>query len=106
MVGRSFEETTQLLVKALKAAEVMKSVLLQSRISSQNTTRTEILNTLAAMVTGLGSAGTSVHKEIYKATKPMLNDRVMHVRIAAAKVQCLHTIKHDITLPVPHCFGV
>lgn len=41
------------------------------------------------MVTGLGSGGNSVHKEIYKATKLMLTDRVMAVRCAACSVSVL-----------------
>ncbi|KRX15270.1 HEAT repeat-containing protein 5A [Trichinella nelsoni] len=71
MVGRSFEETTQILIRSLKNAE------------SQS--RAEIMNTLACLVSGLESGGSSVHKEIYKVAKSMLLDRQMAVRCAASK---------------------
>ncbi|XP_074651872.1 HEAT repeat-containing protein 5B-like [Tubulanus polymorphus] len=71
MVGRSFEETIQLLIKALKNAE------------SQG--RCEIMLTLQKVLLGLGSAGSACHKDIYKAAKNCMNDRSMTVRCAAAK---------------------
>lgn len=73
MVGRSFEETIQIISKSLKNAE------------SQG--RAEIMGTLEEIVAGLGSAGVSVHKEIFKAAKAGLVDRVMAVRSAAAGVR-------------------
>ncbi|KRY68076.1 HEAT repeat-containing protein 5B [Trichinella pseudospiralis] len=71
MVGRSFEETTQILIRSLKNAE------------SQS--RAEIMNTLACLVSGLEAGGSSVHKEIYKVAKSLLLDRQMAVRCAASK---------------------
>uniref|UniRef100_A0A914XTE3 HEAT repeat-containing protein 5B n=1 Tax=Plectus sambesii TaxID=2011161 RepID=A0A914XTE3_9BILA len=73
MVGRSYEETTQLLVKWLKNAE------------SQG--RAEIMLTFAKMVYGLGNAGASIHKELYKHVRTCITDRGMPVRVAA--VTCL-----------------
>ncbi|XP_013379521.1 HEAT repeat-containing protein 5B-like isoform X2 [Lingula anatina] len=79
MVGRSFEETVQLLIKALKNAE--------------STGRCEIMVTLQKVVQGLGSAACGVHKDIYKATKSCMTDRSMTVRCAAAK--CLEELVHE-----------
>ncbi len=42
--------------------------------------------TFEKMVTGLGNAGGSVYKDIYKAIRPCMTDRVMPVRAAAASV--------------------
>uniref|UniRef100_A0A5S6QXJ1 HEAT repeat-containing protein 5B n=1 Tax=Trichuris muris TaxID=70415 RepID=A0A5S6QXJ1_TRIMR len=69
LMGRSFEETTQVLIRCLRNAE--------------SQTRAEVMTTFAAMVTGLGSACSSVHKEIYKVARPALTDRQMTVRCAA-----------------------
>jgi len=51
------------------------------------------------MVAGLGSAGVSVHRDVYKLVKPLLVDRHMNVRVAAAKVRvvssrlsCVHPL--------------
>ncbi len=52
----------------------------------QSQSRGEILLTLGKMVVGLGSAGQSIHREVYKAVRPMMTDRVMAPRMAAAKV--------------------
>lgn len=71
MMGRSYEETVQILVRSLKSAES------QMRI--------EIMVTLEKVCAGMGSAISNMHKEIYKATKLCLTDRVMAVRVAAAK---------------------
>ncbi|XP_011297784.1 HEAT repeat-containing protein 5B isoform X2 [Fopius arisanus] len=71
MMGRSYEETVQILIKSLRSAES------QSRI--------EIMHTLEKVCAGMGTAITNVHKEIYKVSKQCLTDRVMAVRCAAAK---------------------
>lgn len=71
MTGRSYEETVQILIKSLKNAE------------SQG--RTEIMSTLEKVIKGLGSAGNSTYKDVYKATKQCMTDRSMVVRYAAAK---------------------
>ncbi|XP_071963983.1 HEAT repeat-containing protein 5B-like isoform X2 [Antedon mediterranea] len=73
MVGSSFMETIQNLIKALKNAE--------------STGRCEIMLCLEKILQGLGSAGHSCHKDIYKAARAALQDRTMAVRCAAA--QCL-----------------
>lgn len=71
--GSSFVDTFPIMVKWLKVAE------------SQG--RAEILITLSSMVTGLGSGATSFYKDVYKAAKAHLADRVMAVRTAA--LQCV-----------------
>lgn len=69
-MGRSYEETVQMLLKALRNAE--------------SQTRVEIVLTLEQVCAGMGSAISNVHKEIYKAVRYCLTDRVMAVRVAAA----------------------
>ncbi|XP_049845033.1 HEAT repeat-containing protein 5B isoform X1 [Schistocerca gregaria] len=76
MMGRSYEETVQILVKSLRNAE--------------SQTRIEIMHTLEKVCAGMGSAISNVHKEIYKAARHGLTDRVMAVRCAAAK--CLQEL--------------
>ncbi|XP_038071477.1 HEAT repeat-containing protein 5B-like [Patiria miniata] len=71
MMGSSFPETIQGLVKALKNAE--------------STGRCEIMLCLQRIVKGLGSAAQSYHRDIYKAVRNALQDRSMAVRCAAAK---------------------
>ncbi|XP_044766090.1 HEAT repeat-containing protein 5B isoform X1 [Coccinella septempunctata] len=71
MMGRSYEETVQILVRSLKSAE--------------SQTRIEIMLTLEKVCAGMGSAISNVHKEIYKASKHCLVDRVMAVRCAATR---------------------
>ncbi|KZC10298.1 HEAT repeat-containing protein 5B [Dufourea novaeangliae] len=71
MMGRSYEETVQILIKSLRSAE--------------SQTRIEIMHTLEKVCAGMGSAITNVHKEIYKVSRHYLTDRVMAVRCAAAK---------------------
>ncbi|XP_035795825.1 HEAT repeat-containing protein 5B-like isoform X2 [Anopheles albimanus] len=70
MMGRSYEETVQILLKSLKNAES------QSRV--------EIMITLEKVCAGMGSAISNVHKDIYKAVRYCLTDRVMAVRVAAS----------------------
>lgn len=81
MMGRSYEETVQILLKSLKSAES------QMRI--------EIMVTLEKVCNGMDTAISNVHKEIYKATKYCLTDRVMAVRVAAAK--CLLEMMNHAT---------
>lgn len=52
----------------------------------QSQGRTEIMSTLEKVIKGLGSAGNSTYKDVYKATKQCMTDRSMVVRFAAAKV--------------------
>uniref|UniRef100_A0A6B2ELW8 HEAT repeat-containing protein 5A n=1 Tax=Phlebotomus kandelakii TaxID=1109342 RepID=A0A6B2ELW8_9DIPT len=83
MMGRSYEETVQILIRSLKNAE--------------SQTRIEIMVTLEKVCAGMGTAISNVHKDIYKATRHCLTDRVMAVRVAAAK--CLiEMVKHTTTL--------
>lgn len=71
MMGRSYEETVQILIKSLRSAE--------------SQTRLEIMLTLGKVCLGMSSAITNMHKEIFKAARQCLTDRVMAVRCAAAK---------------------
>lgn len=71
MMGRSYEETVQILVRCLKSAE--------------SQTRIEIMLTLEKVSAGMGSAISNVHKEVYKAARHCLIDRVMAVRCAASR---------------------
>ncbi|XP_039288533.1 HEAT repeat-containing protein 5B isoform X2 [Nilaparvata lugens] len=79
MMGRSYEETVSILVKALRSAE--------------SQTRIEIMLTLEKVCCGMGSAISNMHKEIYKAARHCLTDRVMAVRCAASKC-ILEMLKH------------
>lgn len=72
LVGRSYEETIQLLLKTLKNADAPM--------------RCEIMFTLERIVNGLGSAGGNIHREIFKVAKTHLCDRAMPVRSSAAMV--------------------
>ncbi|KJH43158.1 HEAT repeat protein [Dictyocaulus viviparus] len=71
--GSSYVDTFPILMKWLKVAE------------SQS--RAEILMTLSSMVVGLGAGAASFYKDIFKAAKAHLADRVMFVRTAA--LHCL-----------------
>ncbi|KAL5274805.1 HEATR5B family protein [Megaselia abdita] len=71
LMGRSYEETVQILLKTFKNAE--------------SQTRIEIIMTLEKVCAGMGSAISNVHKDIYKAIKYCLNDRNIPVRVAAAR---------------------
>lgn len=62
MMGRSYEETVQILIKALRNAE--------------SQLRIEIMMTLEKITAGMGSAAGNVHKDIYKAAKMGLSDRL------------------------------
>ncbi|KAH8277338.1 hypothetical protein KR026_009228, partial [Drosophila bipectinata] len=71
MMGRTYEDTVQILIRTLRNAES------QARI--------EIMHTLEKVNAGMGTAIANVHKDIYKAAKHCLLDRVMAVRVAAAR---------------------
>ncbi|XP_071834099.1 HEAT repeat-containing protein 5B-like isoform X1 [Apostichopus japonicus] len=70
MMGSSYPETIQNLIKALKNAE--------------STGRCEIMYCLQMILQGLGSAAQSHHRDINKALKSTLQDRSMAVRCAAS----------------------
>ncbi|CAG2165004.1 unnamed protein product, partial [Oppiella nova] len=74
LMGRSYEDTVQLLLKSIKSAE--------------SQTRCEIYTTLERIVAGMGNAANSVHRDVYKSVKLGMTDRAMIVRSSAAK--CLH----------------
>uniref|UniRef100_A0A158R4G2 HEAT repeat-containing protein 5B n=1 Tax=Syphacia muris TaxID=451379 RepID=A0A158R4G2_9BILA len=76
LVGRSYEETFHHLSKWIRNAE------------SQG--RVEIMVVLSKMISGLGSAASSVFKELYKILKAHMTDRVMSVRVAT--INCLATL--------------
>lgn len=79
MMGRSYEETLQILLRSLKNAE--------------SQTRIEIILTLEKVCAGMGSVIGNTHKDIYKAAKHCLIDRVMAVRCAATRC-LLELLKH------------
>lgn len=96
MMGRSYEETIQILLKSLKNAES------QMRI--------EILVTLEKVCAGMGTAISNEHRDIYKATKFCLSDRVMAVRVAEARL-LLEMLNHapflyttELESIAPMCF--
>jgi hypothetical protein len=71
-VGRSYEETVQLLLNILK--------------NGDSQMRVEVLLTLERIINGLASAGRNIHREIFKIAKTHICDRAMSVRSAAAMV--------------------
>jgi hypothetical protein len=75
IVGRSYEETIQILVRSLKNAESLY--------------RMTIMSTLEKLCVGMGSAAGPFVKEIFKAAKGCLIDRSMPVRCAAVRVSCV-----------------
>ncbi|XP_051946148.1 HEAT repeat-containing protein 5B [Xyrauchen texanus] len=79
MLGSSFPETINNLLKALKSAE------------SQG--RGEILLSLQKVLSGLGGAAASCHRDIYKNARSLLTDRSMAVRCAIAK--CLLELQNE-----------
>lgn len=72
LVGRSYEETVQLLLKTLKNGDAQM--------------RFETMLTFERIINGLGSAGNNIHREIFKVAKTHLCDRAMPVRSATAMV--------------------
>lgn len=79
MMGRSYEETVQLLIRSLRNAE--------------SQTRIEIMLTLEKVCSGMGSAANNIHKDVYKTARICLVDRNMAVRCAASRC-LLELIKH------------
>uniref|UniRef100_A0A3Q2Y5L2 HEAT repeat-containing protein 5B n=1 Tax=Hippocampus comes TaxID=109280 RepID=A0A3Q2Y5L2_HIPCM len=79
MLGSSFPDTINNLLKALKNAE------------SQG--RGEILISLQKVLSGLGGAAASCHRDIYKNARSLLTDRSMAVRCAVAK--CLLELQNE-----------
>ncbi|XP_028983620.1 HEAT repeat-containing protein 5B isoform X2 [Betta splendens] len=79
MLGSSFPDTINNLLKALKSAE------------SQG--RGEILLSLQKVLSGLGGAAASCHRDIYKNARSLLTDRSMAVRCAVAK--CLLELQNE-----------
>uniref|UniRef100_A0A8B9GKG0 HEAT repeat-containing protein 5B n=1 Tax=Amazona collaria TaxID=241587 RepID=A0A8B9GKG0_9PSIT len=79
MLGSSFPETVNNLLKSLKSAE------------SQG--RSEILLSLQKVLNGLGGAAASCHRDIYKNARSLLTDRSMAVRCAVAK--CLLELQNE-----------
>ncbi|XP_048863457.1 HEAT repeat-containing protein 5B isoform X3 [Brienomyrus brachyistius] len=79
ILGSSFPDTINNLLKALKSAE------------SQG--RGEILLSLQKVLSGLGGAAASCHRDIYKNARSLLTDRSMAVRCAAAK--CLLELQNE-----------
>ena len=87
MVGSSYEETVQVLLKYMKSADSL--------------VRIEIVQTFEKILFGLGTAGQSIHKDIYKnIKKQMMQDRVQAVRCACIKCLC-EMIKHSTFLYLP-----
>jgi HEAT repeat-containing protein 5 len=74
MVGKSYEDTVQILLKYMKSAD--------SQI------RVEIVQTFEKILCGLGTAGQSAHKDIYKQLKQLVTDRAPVVRCASIKCLC------------------
>uniref|UniRef100_A0A665WIX1 HEAT repeat-containing protein 5B n=1 Tax=Echeneis naucrates TaxID=173247 RepID=A0A665WIX1_ECHNA len=79
MLGSSFPDTINNLLKALKSAE------------SQG--RGEILLSLQKVLSGLGGAAASCHRDIYKNARSLLTDRSMAVRCMVAK--CLLELQNE-----------
>lgn len=82
MMGRSYEETVQILIKVLR--------------NSESQLRIEIMITLEKITAGMGSAAGNVHKDIYKAAKMGLTDRALPVRCAAALVSLRSHFPHNL----------
>ncbi|XP_074597132.1 HEAT repeat-containing protein 5B isoform X2 [Brevipalpus obovatus] len=70
LMGRSYEETANLLLKSLK--------------NSESQSRCEIYLTLERVVAGMGAAANVLHRDIFKAIRHGMVDRVMAVRCNAA----------------------
>lgn len=83
MGGSSYEDTVQVLLKYMKSAD--------------SQVRIEIIQTFEKILLGLGTAGQSIHKHIYKQLKELVLDRVQSVRCASIKCLC-EMIKHSTFL--------
>ncbi|XP_013768650.1 HEAT repeat-containing protein 5B [Pundamilia nyererei] len=82
MLGSSFPDTINNLLKALKSAE------------SQG--RGEILLSLQKVLSGLGGAAASCHRDIYKNARSLLTDRSMAVRCAVAGKEICQAISKQM----------
>ena len=83
LMGRSYQETVTHLLKSLKNAE--------------SQLRCEIYITLRKIVSVMSTAASGLHRDIFKAIKHGLTDRVMAVRTSAAR--CLfEMIQHAVFL--------
>lgn len=92
MVGTSYEETVQILLKYLKSAD--------------SQVRIEIVHTFEKILFGLGSAaGHQIHKSIYKQLKQLALDKVLDVRSSSIKCLC-EMIKHSTFLYLPSNMSV
>ncbi|KAK7086919.1 HEAT repeat-containing protein 5B [Halocaridina rubra] len=83
MMGRSYEETVQILIKTLRNAE--------------SQLRIEVMMTLEKITAGMGSAASNIHKEVYKSCKMGLTDRALPVRCASA-LCLMEMTKHALFL--------
>ncbi|CAB4070108.1 HEAT repeat-containing protein 5B [Lepeophtheirus salmonis] len=81
LTGRSYEETSSLLVKGLKSGECI--------------TRVETMNALGKISGSLGSAAVPVHRDIYKSCRLALTDRAMSVKTGSAL--CLLSLSEHAT---------
>uniref|UniRef100_A0A6B0VFZ6 HEAT repeat-containing protein 5A n=2 Tax=Ixodes ricinus TaxID=34613 RepID=A0A6B0VFZ6_IXORI len=79
MMGRSYDDTVHILLKSLRNAE------------SQS--RCETMATMEKIVAGMGVAASPIHKDIFKAVRHCMTDRVLAVRCAAAKC-LLEMVRH------------
>ncbi|CAN7999924.1 unnamed protein product [Ixodes hexagonus] len=79
MMGRSYDDTVHILLKSLRNAE------------SQS--RCETMATMEKIVAGMGVAASPIHKDIFKAVRHCMTDRVLAVRCAAAKC-LLEMLRH------------
>lgn len=71
MIGRSFEDSVSLMVKLIK--------------QSESQVRCETMLALCSLLKAVGPAASVCNKEIYKAAKLCMTDRVLSVRAAACR---------------------
>uniref|UniRef100_A0A2R5LHZ4 HEAT repeat-containing protein 5B n=1 Tax=Ornithodoros turicata TaxID=34597 RepID=A0A2R5LHZ4_9ACAR len=83
MVGRSYQDTVQLLLKSLK--------------NSESQCRCETMLTMEQLLAGLGPSAGTLHRDVTKAARHCLVDRVMAVRCAAAR--CLLEVVRPASPP-------
>lgn len=83
LMGRSYQETVNHLLKSLKNAE--------------SQLRCEIYVTLRKIVIVISAAASNLHRDIFKAIKHGLTDRVLAVRTSAARC-LLEMIQHAVFL--------
>lgn len=79
----------------------MNILLKYMKTLSDSQFKIEILQTIEKILFGLGSAGQSIHKEVYKQLKPIASqERALAVRCAAIKCLC-EMSKHSAFLYAP-----